>query len=226
MAKFNMTVAAQKERAWMIIEQLAGAYPDVYCTLDFDNPLQLLISTILAAQCTDERVNKVTPALYAKYKTAQDFADAPEEKIQDAIHSCGFYKQKTKSIQNTCRAIVERFDGKVPNTMTDLVQLNGVGRKTANVLLGECFEPEGVVVDTHCKRITKRLALTKNDDPTKVEQDLMKLLPRKEWRNFSHRLVFHGRAICNARAPKCSECCLRELCPFPDTREGKKLLKH
>ena len=197
-------------------------YPDARCTLEFKNPLQLLVATILAAQCTDERVNKTTPALFKRCKTVQDYSNAPDDELQEAIRSCGFYRQKAKTIKAACQAIADTFGGKVPGSMEELLQLNGVGRKTANVLLAECFDTPGIIVDTHCKRVSARLGFTKNGDPAKIEQDLMRLVPQEHWTDFSHSLVFHGREVCHARAPKCSQCCLRDVCPFPDTREGKK----
>ncbi len=220
-----MTRAAQGARAREVLDRLMRAYPDACCSLDFQNPLQLLVATILAAQCTDERVNRTTPALFKRYKTAGDYANAQDEELQEAIRSCGFYRQKAKTIKAACQTIVDKFGGKVPGSMEELLQLNGVGRKTANVLLGECFGTPGIIVDTHCKRVSARLGFTRNGDPAKIEQDLMRIFPQERWTDLSHCLVFHGRAICHARAPRCSQCCLRDLCPFPDTREGKKLAR-
>lgn len=225
MAAGKMTLKANRERAREVLDRLARAYPDARCSLDFKNPLQLLVATILAAQCTDERVNMTTPGLFTQYKTAKDYVNAPDEELQEVIRSCGFYRQKAKSIKNACQTIVEQFGGHVPGTMEGLLQLNGVGRKTANVLLGECFDTPGIIVDTHCKRVSARLGFTKHDDPGKIEQDLMRIIPQERWTDFSHCLVFHGRATCQARNPKCSHCCVRELCPFPDTREGRKSAK-
>ncbi|MFO7977008.1 MAG: endonuclease III [Candidatus Hydrogenedentota bacterium] len=225
MAAIKVSQKANRERARKVLERLRRAYPDARCSLDFTNPLELLVATILAAQCTDKRVNMTTPNLFKKYKTAQNYADAPDEELQDAIRTCGFYRQKAKTIKNACQTIAEKFDGNVPQTMEELIQLDGVGRKTANVILGECFETPGIVVDTHCKRVSTRLDFTRNGDPAKIEQDLMRIVPRKHWTLFSHCLVFHGRAICLARNPKCSQCCVRELCPFPETREGKKIAR-
>ncbi|HOD50966.1 MAG TPA: endonuclease III [Candidatus Hydrogenedentes bacterium] len=225
MAAIKMTREANRERAREVLHALARAYPDARCSLDFKDPLQLLVATILAAQCTDERVNITTPALFKRYRTAKDYVSAPDQELQEAIRSCGFYRQKAKAIKTACRTIVEHFGGKVPGTMEGLLQLDGVGRKTANVLLGECFNTPGIIVDTHCKRVSARLAFTKNGDPAKIEQDLMRIVPQERWTEFSHCLVFHGRATCQARNPKCSQCCVRELCPFPDTREGKKIAR-
>jgi endonuclease-3 len=225
MAAIKTSLKANRERAREVLDRLMKAYPDARCSLDFMNPLQLLVATILAAQCTDERVNMTTPALFKQYRTAKDFLDAPHEELQGAIRSCGFYRQKAKAIKKACGTIVEEFDGQVPGTMEELVRLEGVGRKTANVLLGECFDTPGIIVDTHCKRVSGRLRFTKNSDPSKIEQDLMLIVQQEHWTDFSHCLVFHGRATCQARAPKCSQCCVRDRCPFPDTREGKKIAK-
>lgn len=225
MAKVKTGAAATKERSKEVFERLAKTHPDATCSLDYTNPLELLVATILAAQCTDERVNKVTKDLFKKYRSAEDYAEAPQEKLEKEIQSCGFYRNKTKSIQKTAQALIERFGGEVPGDMESLTSLEGVGRKTANVLLGQCFDTPAVIVDTHCRRVAQRLALTKNEDPDKIEQDLMKVWPRPDWTRNSHLLVFHGRRICQARAPKCSQCPVADLCPFPDTREGKKIAK-
>jgi endonuclease III len=225
LAQFKLTQKANRERAAQVFDLLAKAYPDATCSLTVRAPLELLISTILAAQCTDVRVNQVTIPMFKKYRNAQDYVDAPSAEIQRAIQSCGFFRQKTKSIQKTCQSIVENFGGEVPGTMNELLTLTGVGRKTANVVLGEFFEPEGIVVDTHCMRLSKRLGFAKHEDATKVERDLLKIVPRENWRLFSHYLVFHGRAVCPARAPKCSQCPLAELCPFPQSAQGKKIAK-
>lgn len=216
---------ARQQRAREVYDRLFAHYPDATCSLDYRRPLELLVATILAAQCTDARVNIVTKDLFKKYKTCQDYVDVPATQLEKEIQTCGFFRQKTKSIQNTCRAILDDFGGKVPGTMEELTRLPGVGRKTANVILGQCFNVPGVIVDTHCRRVTNRLAFTKNDDPTKIEQDLMKVWDREHWTMYSHLMVFHGRAICVARGPKCSQCPVRELCPFPDTKEGKKIAK-
>ena len=219
------SLTANRARALEVFKRLEKDYPDAQCSLDFVDPLQLMVSTILAAQCTDERVNIVTKDLFKKYKTPQDFAGAPEGELEKAIHSCGFYRQKAKSIRSACRTIIDRFDGKVPGTMDELLQLDGVGRKTANVILGECFNTQGVIVDTHCTRLSRRLGFTKHEDAAKIEQDLMKIVPHEHWTMFSHYLVFHGRAVCSARPPRCSECSVNELCPFPRSAQGKKIAK-
>ena len=225
MMPFKKTQAAQRERALAVVKQLDAEYPEATCSLEYREPLHLLIATILAAQCTDVRVNIVTKTLYKQYRDAEDFANAPEGELEEAIRTCGFYRQKAKSIREACRDIVERFGGKVPGTMDELLQLRGVGRKTANVVLAECFEPVGVIVDTHCRRLSNRLGFSSSSDPAKIEQDIMKLLPREHWRMYSHCLVFHGRAVCSARAPRCSQCAVRGLCPFPTTQEGRRIGK-
>ncbi len=225
MAGFKLTQKANKARALKVLERLRKAYPDAGCALDYKTPLELLVATILAAQCTDERVNLVTKTLFKKYKEPADYAKVPEEELQQAIRTCGFFRQKAKTIVKACQAIVDRFGGKAPGTMEELLQLQGVGRKTANVLLGECFATPGIIVDTHCKRLSNRLGFSRQSDPDKIEQDLMKLWPQESWTEFSHGIVFHGRAVCQARAPKCSECVIADLCPFPTSAAGKKIAK-
>lgn len=202
------------ERVKEILKGLSLLYADPECALIHESPLQLLVSTILSAQCTDERVNKVTPALFARCKTAKDFATISTPELEELIRSTGFFRSKAKSIQSACRQIVEEFGGKVPNSMQDLTKLRGVGRKTANVVLGTAFGMnEGVVVDTHVGRLSRRLGMTKHKDPVKVEQDLMKQIPKPEWTNFSHMLIWHGRRVCKAIRPRCGECTLAPLCP-------------
>ena len=199
-------------RAGKIIKKLRATYPDAECALHHTNPLQLLVATILSAQCTDERVNKVTPSLFAKYKTAADFAAA--DNLEELIKSTGFFRNKAKSIRNCCRAIAERHAGKVPDTMAELIELDGCGRKTASVVLGVAFgKAEGVVVDTHVARLSYRLGLTRQKTPEKIERALMKILPRSDWIDFSHLLIWHGRKRCNARKPDCTNCELLKLCP-------------
>lgn len=222
MAKIKSGAAAQKARAAEVLKRLKAQYPDARCSLDFKRPLELLVSTILAAQCTDERVNSVTKSLFKKYRKPEDYVNAPEGELEEDIRSCGFFNQKAKSIRGACRKIIENHGGNVPGTMEELTQLDGVGRKTANVILGECFGVPGIIVDTHCTRVSNRLGFTRNSDPAKIEQDLMNIVPREEWTLFSHCMVFHGRNICVARGPKCSICPVRDLCPFPTTAEGKK----
>lgn len=203
-----------KSTALKVAKLLAAEYPDAECALEFSNPLQLLVATILSAQCTDVRVNLVTPQLFRKYRTAAAFAAAKREQLEKEIQSTGFFRSKAKSIQECCRALEEKHAGEVPKNLDELVQLAGVGRKTANVVLGTAFGiPSGVVVDTHVSRITHRLGLTKHEDAVKIERDLMAQLPPKEWIDFSHRLIHHGRKICVARKPRCPDCVLQALCP-------------
>jgi endonuclease-3 len=192
---------------------LAKLYPDAHCALDFESPLQLLIATILSAQCTDVRVNLVTPALFARYANARAFAEADLGDLEKAIQSTGFFRNKARSIKNCCQILVERHGGKVPGSMEELVPLPGVGRKTANVILGNAFGVPGITVDTHVGRLSRRLDLTEQEDPVKVERDLMALIPQKDWTIFSHRLIFHGRQVCFARKPNCAGCALNKLCP-------------
>jgi endonuclease-3 len=219
------SLSATRARAKKVFSRLSKAYPDAECSLEHGDPLELLVATILSAQCTDERVNKTTPALFKRFKTAKDFASAPQKELEKYIQSCGFYKNKAKNIIGACKKIVDEHGGKVPCTLEELIQLPGVGRKTANVLLGTVFGVPGVVVDTHCGRLARRLGFTQHEDPTKAEHDLMKVWPKENWSLYSHLLVFHGRAVCFARGPKCSACPVCDLCRFPDTREGKKIAK-
>lgn len=200
-------------RIGKIINLLKRRYPDARCALNFSNPLELMVATILSAQCTDERVNKVTKDLFGKYKKVEDYAKVKPEVLEHTIRSTGFYRNKAKSIISCCKEIVETHGGKVPSTMEELVQLGGIGRKTANVILGNAFGVPGIVVDTHVKRVTYRLGLTSNQDPVKIEYDLMELVPQKEWTQFSHLLIFHGRYTCMARKPLCDECVIESLCP-------------
>jgi len=197
-------------------QALAKLYPDAECALQHDNPLQLLVATILSAQCTDVRVNLVTPALFARYATAQDFAEVEPAELEALIQSTGFFRNKAKNIKECCRMLVEHFNGEVPPRLDDLVTLPGVGRKTANVVLGNCFDVPGITVDTHVGRLSRRIGLTVEHDPVKVEHDLMKILPNKEWTLFSHRMIFHGRQVCFARKPACSTCPLIAFCPRVD----------
>ncbi len=197
-----------------VTRALKKDYPDVTCALEFESPVQLLVATILSAQCTDKQVNIVTRSLFQKYRTAADFAAANLPDLENAIKSTGYFRNKAKNIKACCQRLVERHGGEVPRNLDDLVQLPGVGRKTANVVLGTAYGiASGVVVDTHVARITHRLGLTKSSDPVKIEQDLLVLLPQKEWINFSHRLIYHGRSVCNARKPRCEECSMRKFCP-------------
>jgi endonuclease-3 len=203
-----------RERAAIINEWLAKTYPDSKCSLNFDSPFQLLAATILSAQCTDERVNIVTPALFKKYPDAKSLAKAPIEKIEDLVRTTGFYHNKAKSLKGMAEALVANHKGNVPGTMEELQLLPGVGRKTANVVLGNCFDTPGVTVDTHMIRVSRRLGLTRQTDQHKIEKDIMAVIPQSEWSHFSHRIIFHGRAICQARKPKCEECGIAHLCPY------------
>lgn len=203
-----------QERVTQLVRALPKVYLDAHCELDFRNPLELLVATILSAQCTDKRVNAVTPALFAKYRTARDYAGARPETLEGLIRSTGFFRSKTKSIRAAAAAIVDEHAGRVPDTMEGLHGLPGVGRKTANVVLGNAFgKDEGIVVDTHVSRLSHRLQLTRQTDPEKIEQDLMKLVPRKHWTNWSHWLIWHGRRRCFARRPDCHHCEIFGLCP-------------
>ena len=202
------------ERAKALVNAFPKIYPDAHCELDFKTPLQLLIATILSAQCTDKRVNMVTPALFARYRSAADYASAPPAQLEKAIQSTGFFRNKAKSIRGATAAIAKEHGGKVPQTMAELRTLPGVGRKTANVVLGNAFHiDEGIVVDTHVIRLSERLGLTNAKDPEKIETDLMKLVPRKHWTNWSHWLIWHGRRRCFARRPDCRHCEVLRLCP-------------
>lgn len=204
----------RKARLKKVITGLRRAYPDAHCELNFSNPLELLIATILSAQCTDKRVNMVTPELFRKHPSAAAYTAASPAELEQAIKSTGFFRNKTKSIQTCCRAIVQRHGGEVPQTMEELIELGGVGRKTANVVLGNAFNVNvGVVVDTHVARVSSRLGITREKDPAKIEQDLMQLVPRNDWTLFSHLLIWHGRRRCFARGPDCAACEVRSLCP-------------
>ena len=201
------------ERGKKIIQVLRKTYSDNECALHHKNPFQLLISTILSAQCTDKRVNMVTPGLFKKYPNALAFAQAPIRDIEKEIKSTGFYKNKAKSIQNCCRILATRYRGKVPKTLEELVKLPGIGRETANVVLGVAWGIPGIVVDTHVKRLTYRMGLTKQTDPEKIEFEMMKIIPKKDWIDFGLLLIAHGRAICDARKPKCEICPINNICP-------------
>jgi endonuclease-3 len=197
-----------------IITRLRELYPDAHCELNYETAHQLLVATILSAQCTDERVNRVTPDLFSLYPHVTDFAAADRSELEEAVRSTGFFRQKAKYIQESSQAILQRYNGEVPDTMDDLLTLNGVARKTANVVLGEIYHvSDGITVDTHVKRLAKRLGLTSNTDPAKVEKDLMAIVPRESWIEISHLLIFHGRRVCFARNPDCANCKLNDLCP-------------
>jgi len=217
------TLADRKRRIGPIIDALKKTYPDAKCSLNHRSPLQLIVATILSAQSTDQRVNIVTRDLFKKYKSAKDYADAPPEQLEADIRSTGFYRSKAKSLRGMAQALIDRHGGKVPQTMEELVELPGVGRKTANVVLGNAFEKNvGVVVDTHVTRLANRLHLTDHaSDAVKIEQDLMKIVPPEDWTLFSHLLIYHGRAICTARKPKCEQCPILSLCPA-----GKEILRN
>jgi len=207
------SAAARRERALRIAQRLQDVYPDATCELDFHNPWQLLIATILSAQCTDKMVNQVTPALFEQFPDPAALARAPQRKVESLIRRTGFYSQKAKAIRACARVVTERFHGDVPRTMEDLVSMQGVGRKTASVVLGTAFGQPAVFVDTHVKRLTFRLGLTKHEDPIEIERDIRTLLPPEQWTQFCHRLIHHGRRICFARKPQCDVCPLADLCP-------------
>ncbi|MEK6570424.1 MAG: endonuclease III [Bacteroidota bacterium] len=203
-----------KKRVRKIISRLRKTYPQPKIALEHQEPLQLLVATILSAQCTDERVNQVTPGLFAKYRTAKDYAEANVAEFEQEIRSTGFFRAKTKSIINCCKELVEKHGGKVPKTMEELVQLPGIGRKTANCVLGAAYGiASGVVVDTHVRRLAQRIGLSKEDDPEKIEQYLMEIVPKKDWIDFGNMLIWHGRRVCQARKPNCPECVINNLCP-------------
>ena len=204
----------KQNRTSEIIKRLKKEYPDAHCALNHSNAFELLVATILSAQCTDERVNIVTANLFRKYRKPQDYIDVSQEELEKDIHSTGFFRNKAKNIQAACQKISEQFSGEIPQTMEELIILNGVARKTANVVLGNAFGiASGVVVDTHVSRVSQRLGLTDNIVPEKIEKDLQELVPQKEWIMFPHWLIFHGRKICQARKPKCEICPLEDICP-------------
>ncbi|WP_437707308.1 endonuclease III [Sorangium sp. So ce448] len=203
-----------RDRIPLLLEQLRKEYPDARYELDWKTPLDLLVATILAAQCTDERVNRVTATLFPKYPTAQAYADAPTAELEEELKPTGFYRQKTKTVQAACRELVARFGGEVPATMAELTTLPGVARKTANVVLNTAFDiPSGIIVDTHVARLSGRIGLSKREKPEQIEEDLMKIVPKDEWTFFGPALVLHGRYTCVARKPKCGECRMSEFCP-------------
>lgn len=209
-----MTTAAEKSRTKKIIARLKKAYPQVKCSLNFTNPLELLIATILSAQCTDERVNLVTAELFRKYQSAADYLRVPVEELEQDIRSTGFYRNKAKAIQGACRLLVAKHGGAVPQDFDALLELPGVARKTANVVMGNAFGvASGVVVDTHVSRLSQLLGLTANTQPEKIERDLSELVPKTDWIDFPHLMIYHGRAVCIARRPQCDRCTLETLCP-------------
>lgn len=207
------TIQDKKKRVRKIINILKKLYPDAKTHLNFSNPLELLIATILAAQCTDERVNKVTEYLFKKYRTAHDYANADLKTLEQEIKPTGFYRNKAKAIKNCCSVLVEKYEGRVPDTLEELVKLPGVGRKTANAVLANAFGKQGIIVDTHLKRVTTRLGLVKSKDPNKIEFELMEIVPKNSWTLFSNTIGEHGRYVCEARKPKCSICKISKLCP-------------
>jgi endonuclease-3 len=209
------------EKIGPILKLLKEHYPEAHCTLDFTNPLELLVATVLSAQCTDVRVNQVTPAIFKHYRSAADYADAPLEDLEQAIYTTGFYRQKAKSIKAICQALVTQFDGQVPASLDDLVKLPGIGRKTANVILGNAFGIPGITVDTHMGRVSQRLGLTQQKDPVKIEFDLMPMVPRERWVKFSHQIIWHGRQLCTAKKPDCPHCPLLAYCDYGQNVTGK-----
>src|SRR2546425_2913604 len=216
------TKSQLEERTEQIIKLLKRAHPDAKCALNHSNAFELLVATILSAQCTDERVNIVTADLFRKYRKPEDYLKVPATELQQDIRTTGFFRNKTKSIQGACKMLVDEFGGKVPQTMEELLKLPGVARKTANVVLGVAFGiGDGIVVDTHVSRLSQRLKLTKQKDPGKIEQDLMTIVPRQDWIIFAHLLIFHGRRVCKARRPLCAECGVEKLCPSSMLKTGR-----
>ncbi len=210
------TLKKRKARARAVYETLDPLYTEAKTALHYRTPFQLLIATILSAQCTDKQVNQVTPALFRKYKGPRAFLDVPREELEKDIRPTGFFRNKAKSIRNCCQGLLDLYDGQVPGTMEELIQLQGVGRKTANCVLGAAFGVPGVVVDTHVKRLALRLGLTENQNPDKIEKDVEAVLPREHWRRFSDLLIYHGRAVCKARKPDHASCAVRKWCPSAD----------
>jgi endonuclease-3 len=206
-------VSARSERAVHLLDLLAAEHPDAHIALDYTTPLELLVATILSAQCTDERVNMVTPGLFARYPTPRALAAADPAELETLIHSTGFFRQKAKSLLGVAAAVADEYGGELPRELDTLVTLPGIGRKTANVVLGTAYGVPSIVVDTHVRRVANRLDLTAEDDPTKIEHDLRALLPPASWIHFTHRLIHHGRRVCHARKPRCAECPLAALCP-------------
>jgi endonuclease-3 len=206
-------VGRKQARIRPVIERLERAHPDARIALRSQSPLQLLVAVMLSAQTTDVNVNKVTPALFAKYRRPEDYRAVPQEELERDIYPTGFFRQKTKSLRGTMKMLVEEFDGEVPRSIDELVRLPGVARKTANVVAAELGNPQGIVVDTHVRRLSQRLGFTKQEDPVKIERDLMKLVPREDWGRFPHLLIWHGRRVCIARRPLCEVCVLTDLCP-------------
>ena len=212
-AEARRKVGPRRARIGSIVERLAAEHADAAIALRFRSPLELLVSVMLSAQTTDVNVNRVTEKLFVKYRCPEDYLAVPQEELEQDVYATGFYRQKTKSIRGTMRVLLEEFDGEVPRTLEELIRLPGVARKTANVVAAELGNPQGIVVDTHVRRLSQRLGLTKQEDPVKIERDLQKLVPREEWGRFPHLLIWHGRRVCIARRPLCEECVLTDLCP-------------
>ena len=212
-AEARKRVGPKKQRIRPVIDRLAVEHADAAIALTFRSPLELLVSVMLSAQTTDVNVNKVTETLFVKYTTPEDYLAAPQEELERDIFATGFYRQKARSLRGTMQMLIEEFDGEVPRTLPELVRLPGVARKTANVVSSELGNPQGVVVDTHVRRLSQRLGFTKEEDPVKIERDLVKLVPREDWGRFPHLLIWHGRRVCIARAPRCEDCVINDLCP-------------
>lgn len=205
----------KKSDAIIIIKELKKQYSDATCSLDFETPFQMVVAVMLSAQCTDERVNKTTPSLFEKYGTPEAINNIQQEKLEKIIHPCGFYRNKAKNIKAMAKELIEKYNGKVPESMEELMNLPGVGRKSANVVMLEAFNnPQGIAIDTHAKRIANRLGLSKNKEPEKIEQDILKIIPKEYYKDVNHLLVWHGRNICDARKPKCNECPINKYCAF------------
>lgn len=208
-----------KETAIEIIEDLIKMYPDAKCSLDFNTPFQMLFAVVLSAQCTDERVNKVTAPIFEKYKTAEDIAKIDINELEELIHSCGFYKTKAKNLKKTAQIILEEYNGKVPESIDELIKLPGVGRKCANVIMLEAFnKPQGIAVDTHCKRVSVRLGFSKEKEPEKIEKDLLKIIPFEYYKDVNHLFIWHGRNICTSQNPKCDKCKLKKYCEYTNKK--------
>src|SRR5436190_12776200 len=212
-AEARRRVGPKKQRIRPIVERLAAAHPDATIALRFRNELELLVSVMLSAQTTDVNVNRVTATLFEKYRRPEDYLGVPVEELERDIYATGFFRQKTKAIRGTMQKLLEEFDGEVPRTIDELVRLPGVARKTANVVAAELGNAQGIVVDTHVRRLAQRLGLTKKEDPVKIERDLMELVPREDWARFPHLLIWHGRRVCDARQPRCEICVINDLCP-------------
>lgn len=222
MGRMRESKSQRQARTHEIIKLLKRAHPDARCALNHSNAFELLIATILSAQCTDERVNKVTADLFRKYRKPEDYLKVRDTELQQDVKTTGFFRNKTKSIQGACKVLIEEFGGEVPRTMEELLRVPGAARKTSNVVLGVAYGiAEGVVVDTHVSRLSQRLKLTRQKDPVKIEKDLIELVPKKDWIIFSHLLIFHGRRVCKARRPLCEECAVEKLCPSSILKTGK-----